>query len=68
MKKTEYFLSVLRQYNQGKEALADVVEKRNAFIEQNIKLIGEIDSENAELISNNSQTLYALLRLTYFPK
>lgn len=65
MKKTEYFLSAVIDYNRAAEALKACIERRDAFIKEN--KISEIESEKAEIFStNNAGTLYVLLTLTYY--
>jgi hypothetical protein len=68
MKKTEYFLSNNRNNGSAKVAMDEVIEQKNAFISKNEGNIGSIENEDLQIIPLNPQTLYALLKLTYFPK
>jgi len=68
MKNTEYFVSIQRHHDQLSLAVSDVKQLKKEFIEKNILLIEEIDSEEITFVvsGGNNNVVYAVIKLTYF--
>ena len=69
MKKTKYFIRPQRDTGSLEITISEAETKRDHFLSENKNEIGEIDSEELQIVTmSNNTRIQAVITLTYFPK
>lgn len=65
LKKTTYFISNQSIFSNMEDLLTSTIEKRDTFLEKNIKNIAKVDSEDIITPTNNGY-VRVIIKLSYY--
>lgn len=69
MKSTKLFVSSHHQQSHLKNAIEEIIKKRDDFFASNKELIQEIDKEEYKfVVTGNGLSVYAILEFVYYVK